>query len=379
MRVLHVATPSAAERGDPPAIADGIVWERVVVAGGTPLVLLRAWNLAPPDLVWAGLEPTAASAAWVVSRSLGAPLVLDARGGAPRPTPALRFLAGRAIRVLVASEADRAAALACGVEAGRVLAIAASDVAPNGVAANDNATNDVPTVTGAGAVRLAPGAAGDPARAPSLACALEQVRRLAAGRDVSPRPAGVYAAVRRAADLLVGAGLLVLLAPLLAVVAIAIRLDSPGPVLFRQRRIGRGSSEFRIAKFRTMTVGTPDLASHLMGPGSSRVTRLGRILRRTSLDELPQLWHLVTGEMTLVGPRPALHNQFDLIAMRQALGIDALLPGVTGWAQVNGRDDIPLERKVALDHEYLQRISPGFDLHILVCTAVVLFSDRGVF
>jgi O-antigen biosynthesis protein WbqP len=202
---------------------------------------------------------------------------------------------------------------------------------------------------------------------------------LARGRAVRPRPGGVYGVVRRVADVVVGVVMLVVLAPLLLLVAIAIRLDSPGPALFRQRRIGRGSSEFTIAKFRTMATGTPDLASHLMGPGSSRVTRLGKVLRRTSVDELPQLWHLVTGEMTLVGPRPALHNQHDLIGMRQALDIDALRPGLTGWAQVNGRDEIPLERKVELDHEYLRRVSPAFDAEILARTVVVLFSGRGVF
>ena len=116
-----------------------------------------------------------------------------------------------------------------------------------------------------------------------------------------------------------------------------------------------------------------------MGPGSSRVTRIGRQLRRWSIDELPQLWHLVTGEMTLVGPRPALYNQYDLIALRQAIGVDALRPGLTGWAQVNGRDEIPLERKVDYDRHYLEHLSPALDLTILARTAVILFSDRGVF
>ncbi len=125
--------------------------------------------------------------------------------------------------------------------------------------------------------------------------------------------------------------------------------------------------------------GTPDLASHLMGPGSSRITRVGRLLRRTSIDELPQLWHLITGDMSLVGPRPALHNQYDLIGMRQRGGIDALKPGVTGWAQVNGRDDIPLERKVEFDRHYLGRVSFTQDIAILLRTVVVLFSDRGTY
>jgi len=208
---------------------------------------------------------------------------------------------------------------------------------------------------------------------------LEQVRRLARGRDVAPRPAGAAGAAKRAVDLLVAATVLAVLSPLLVLIALAIRLDSPGPALFRQRRVGRGSSEFSIFKFRTMQVGTPDLASHLMGPGSSRVTRVGRLLRRTSLDELPQLFNVVAGSMSLVGPRPALHNQDDLVALRQQAGVDALRPGVTGWAQIHGRDDIPLDQKVALDRWYLAHISPGLDLWIILRTPFTLFSSRGVF
>jgi O-antigen biosynthesis protein WbqP len=180
-------------------------------------------------------------------------------------------------------------------------------------------------------------------------------------------------------DVAGAAVLLVLLSPLLLLAALAIRLDSPGPVLFRQRRIGRGSGEFMIIKFRTMRVGTPDLASHLMGPGSTRVTRVGRLLRRTSVDELPQLWNILLGQMSLVGPRPALYNQYDLIAMRQAAGVDALRPGVSGWAQIHGRDDIPLQTKVDFDRYYLEHCSVPLDLWILIRTVVTLFSSRGVY
>jgi O-antigen biosynthesis protein WbqP len=198
-------------------------------------------------------------------------------------------------------------------------------------------------------------------------------------RPIDPQPGGVYAFVRRAIDVFAASLLFLLLSPLLVLVAIAIRLDSPGPALFRQRRIGRASGEFMIVKFRTMKVGTPDLASHLVGPGSSRVTRLGRFLRRTSIDELPQLWNVLCGDMTLIGPRPALYNQYDLIAMRQAVNVDALKPGVSGWAQCNGRDDIPLEAKVEFDRWYLEHISPMTDLKIALRTVVILFSDRGVY
>jgi len=198
-------------------------------------------------------------------------------------------------------------------------------------------------------------------------------------RPIAPLPAGAYGGVKRAADVF-GATLgLAVAAPLMLLIAIAIRLDSPGPALFRQRRIGRGSHEFEIVKFRTMRVGTPDLASHLLGPGSSRVTRLGFWLRRASLDELPQLWNVLKGDMTMVGPRPALYNQYDLIALRQQAGVDALRPGLTGWAQVNGRDELAIEEKVRYDRWYLENVNPGLDVSILVRTLITLFSSRGVY
>ena len=198
------------------------------------------------------------------------------------------------------------------------------------------------------------------------------------GRGIAPQPRGAYAFAKRLADVLLASLGLLLAWPVMLAVAIAIRLESPGPVLFRQRRSGRGSSEFVLLKFRSMAAGTPDLATHLVEPGRVRITRVGAVIRRTSLDELPQLWNILRGDMTLVGPRPALYNQYDLIALRQAAGVDALRPGLTGWAQINGRDEIPMERKVAYDREYLERLSPGFDAAILVRTALTLFTMRGV-
>ncbi len=211
-----------------------------------------------------------------------------------------------------------------------------------------------------------------------LVAVLEEARLETIGRDVAPRPTGAAAGLRRAVD--VGTALvgLVVASPVVLAVAVAIKLDSPGPVLFRQRRIGRGSREFVLLKFRSMAVGTPDLATHLVDPSSVRVTRVGAFIRRTSLDELPQLWNILAGDMTLVGPRPALYNQYDLVAMRQRVGVDALKPGLTGWAQVNGRDEIPMDRKVAYDREYLERMSPAFDLEILVRTLTTLFTMRGI-
>lgn len=207
---------------------------------------------------------------------------------------------------------------------------------------------------------------------------LEEVLVEARGRDVAPRPAGAAGAFKRLFDVVASLAGLVLFSPVLLAVAIAVRLDSPGPVLFRQRRIGRGSSEFVLFKFRSMAPGTPDLATHLVEPGRVTVTRVGSFIRRTSLDELPQLWNILRGDMTLVGPRPALYNQYDLVALRQQAGVDALRPGLTGWAQINGRDEVPMERKVAYDREYLERISPLLDLEILARTALTLFHMRGI-
>jgi O-antigen biosynthesis protein WbqP len=171
---------------------------------------------------------------------------------------------------------------------------------------------------------------------------------------------------------------LVLLSPVLLAVAIAVRLESPGPALHWSRRVGRDNVIFRMPKFRTMRVGAPNVATHLLEDPDQWITPIGQFLRRTSLDELPQLWSVLKGDMSLVGPRPALFNQDDLVALRTAGGVHRLRPGLTGWAQVNGRDELPLPRKVELDVEYLQRRSLGFDLQILAATARAALSGRGV-
>jgi O-antigen biosynthesis protein WbqP len=207
---------------------------------------------------------------------------------------------------------------------------------------------------------------------------LEETRVEVNGRDVAPLPAAPASWLKRCVDVVLALVGLPIALPVMLAVAVAIKADSRGPVLFRQRRIGRGSREFVLLKFRSMAVGTPDLATHLVDPSQVRVTRVGAFIRRTSLDELPQLWNILVGDMTLVGPRPALYNQYDLIAMRQRAGVDALMPGLTGWAQINGRDEIPMERKVAYDREYLERISPAFDVEIVVRTALTLFHMRGI-
>lgn len=170
---------------------------------------------------------------------------------------------------------------------------------------------------------------------------------------------------------------LVLLAPVL-IVAVAVKLSSKGPVLYWSDRIGQDNRVFRMPKFRTMHVGTPAVATHLLTDPKSCLTPIGGFLRRSSLDELPQLWSIFKGEMSFVGPRPALYNQDDLIALRSQRGVEKLVPGLTGWAQINGRDELPIPQKVALDAEYLVRKSFVFDLLILWQTALKVIRRDGV-
>jgi O-antigen biosynthesis protein WbqP len=184
--------------------------------------------------------------------------------------------------------------------------------------------------------------------------------------------------VKRAFDILVALAGLLGLSPVLLVLAVAVRLESPGPALHWSRRVGRFNRNFRMPKFRTMQVGAPDVATHLLHDPASWITPLGGFLRRTSLDELPQLWSVLIGDMSLVGPRPALFNQDDLVSLRSEAGVDRLRPGLTGWAQINGRDKISIPAKAALDREYLERMSFRFDLWIILATARAAVSTRGV-
>lgn len=172
------------------------------------------------------------------------------------------------------------------------------------------------------------------------------------------------------------AGLLLL--PAMALLALAVRLTSSGPALYWSDRVGRNNVIFKMPKFRSMQVGTPALASHLLPSPESCLTPIGGWLRQSSLDELPQLWCIVKGEMSWVGPRPALFNQADLIALRTQVGVHQLRPGLTGWAQVNGRDELPISVKAKLDGEYLQRASFGFDLYVLWLTALKVLRREGV-
>ncbi|MDO9430022.1 MAG: sugar transferase, partial [Phenylobacterium sp.] len=168
--------------------------------------------------------------------------------------------------------------------------------------------------------------------------------------------------MKRAFDIVAALGGLLVLSPVLAVIALAVRLDSPGPAIHWSRRVGRFNRIFLMPKFRTMRTDAPDVATHLLADPQAWITPLGRFLRRASLDELPQLWSVLIGDMSLVGPRPALFNQDDLVALRTAAGVEALRPGVTGWAQVNGRDDLPIEEKARLDADYLDLQGFVFDM-----------------
>jgi O-antigen biosynthesis protein WbqP len=162
------------------------------------------------------------------------------------------------------------------------------------------------------------------------------------------------------------------------VVALLVRLTSSGPALYWSDRVGRHNRVFKMPKFRSMLVGTPVVATHLLENPAARLTPIGSFLRRSSLDELPQLWSIVVGDMSFVGPRPALFNQHDLIDLRTQHGVDKLFPGLTGWAQVNGRDEIPIPEKVKLDSEYAARRSMLFDIRILWLTFVKVLRRDGV-
>ena len=184
--------------------------------------------------------------------------------------------------------------------------------------------------------------------------------------------------MKRIFDLLVALGSMLVLAPLFLLVVLAVRLTSVGPVLFRTQRVGKGNKLFTMYKFRTMRMDTPQVATHLLKEPDQFLTPIGKILRRTSLDELPQLINVVRGEMSLVGPRPALFNQDDLIALRTAGGVHEMTPGVTGWAQVNGRDELPIPEKVKLDEWYLKNRSAWLDLKILGMTVFKVIRKEGV-
>jgi O-antigen biosynthesis protein WbqP len=184
--------------------------------------------------------------------------------------------------------------------------------------------------------------------------------------------------MKRLFDLSLACVAALMLALPVLLVALAVRLTSPGPALYWSDRVGQHNRIFKMPKFRSMRIDTPAVATHLLQNPDQWLTPIGSFLRKSSLDELPQLWSILVGDMSFVGPRPALFNQHDLIALRTEKGVHKLVPGLTGWAQVNGRDELPIPQKVDLDVEYLHRRSFMFDLKILWMTAVKVVSRDGV-
>ncbi|MDL2318924.1 sugar transferase [Eubacteriales bacterium OttesenSCG-928-A19] len=185
--------------------------------------------------------------------------------------------------------------------------------------------------------------------------------------------------IKRILDIVLSFCALIVLSPIYALIAIWIKLDSKGPVLFRQKRIGKHKKPFNILKFRTMGNDTPhDIPTHMLGNPEQWITRAGRVLRKTSLDELPQVWQIFIGKMSLIGPRPALWNQKDLIAERDKYGANDVRPGLTGWAQVNGRDELEIGVKAKLDGEYIANMSFGIDIRCFLMTISCILYQRGI-
>jgi O-antigen biosynthesis protein WbqP len=184
--------------------------------------------------------------------------------------------------------------------------------------------------------------------------------------------------VKRVFDLLLALVAAAILTVPVLVIAALVRLTSPGPILYWSDRVGTLNTMFKMPKFRSMRIGTPVVATHLLVDPNVYLTPIGSLLRKSSLDELPQLWSIFAGDMSFVGPRPALFNQHDLIELRTQLGVHTLVPGLTGWAQINGRDELPIPEKVKLDADYLQRQSLWFDIRILWLTLLKVVRRDGV-
>ncbi len=184
---------------------------------------------------------------------------------------------------------------------------------------------------------------------------------------------------KRLLDIILSGCAIVILSPLLLIIAVAIKIDDPGPVLFRQKRVGIHKNHFSIMKFRTMKMDTPkDTPTHLLENPEQYITKVGKFLRKSSLDELPQIFQIFTGKMSIIGPRPALWNQFDLIAERDKYGANDVRPGLTGWAQINGRDELPIDVKARLDGEYVEKLSFLFDCKCFFGTIGAVLKHDGV-
>ena len=185
--------------------------------------------------------------------------------------------------------------------------------------------------------------------------------------------------IKRAIDIILSGLGIIILSPILLILVVAIKLDSKGPVLFKQKRVGIHKSHFNILKFRTMRIDTPkDTPTHLLQNPEQWITKVGGFLRKTSLDELPQIFNIFAGQMSIIGPRPALWNQYDLIEERDKYGANDVLPGLTGWAQINGRDELEIPVKAKLDGEYVQKMSFGFDVKCFFGTITSVLKHEGV-
>ena len=189
----------------------------------------------------------------------------------------------------------------------------------------------------------------------------------------------MYMKIKRLIDVVFSLLGLIVLSPIFLSLTIAIKLDSKGPVLFKQKRIGIINTHFNILKFRTMSINTPkDTPTHMLENPDQYITKMGMFLRKTSLDELPQIWNIFVGQMSIIGPRPALWNQYDLIEERDKYGANDIPPGLTGWAQINGRDELPIEVKAKLDGEYVEKISFLMDVKCFIWTIVSVVKSDGV-
>lgn len=185
--------------------------------------------------------------------------------------------------------------------------------------------------------------------------------------------------MKRLIDFLLSLTGLIVLSPIFIVLIIAIKIESRGPILFKQKRVGIHKKHFNILKFRTMRIDTPkDTPTHLLDNPDQYITKVGKFLRKTSLDEIPQIWNILIGDMSIIGPRPALWNQYDLIAERDKYDVNDVLPGLTGWAQINGRDELPIEVKAKLDGEYIKKMGPMMDIKCFFGTFVSVLKSDGV-
>lgn len=189
----------------------------------------------------------------------------------------------------------------------------------------------------------------------------------------------IYHIIKRVLDIVFALIGMILLSPIYLIIILAIKIDSRGPVLFKQKRVGKNKSYFNILKFRTMRMDTPkDTPTHLLKNPDQWITKVGKFLRKTSLDELPQIWNIFVGQMSIIGPRPALWNQYDLIEKRDLYGANSIRPGLTGWAQINGRDELPIDVKARLDGEYVNRIGLIMDVRCFFGTIISVVKSDGV-